>query len=118
MKPSGGWWDGGSNMDVVSAAESQSNLRDHLVARRQEIHAAVARHGGRRVRLFGSVARGDETAGSDIDLLVDFEPGSSLFDLQRLADELQTLLGQAVDVISTGGLKPRDQQILADAVDL
>ena len=115
---SGPWGDDGSNIEVVSAAEPRPSLRDQLVAHRHEIHAAVARHRGRRVRLFGSVARGDDTAGSDIDLLVDFEPGSSLFDLQRLTDELETLLGQPIDVVSTGGLKPRDRQILADAVDL
>jgi predicted nucleotidyltransferase len=105
-------------MVVVSAAESQPSLRDRLVARRHEIQAAVVRHRGRRVRLIGSVARGDDTAASDIDLLVDFEPDSSLFDLERLTRELEALLGRRVDVISTGGLKPRDQQILADAVDL
>lgn len=116
---SAGWPDArASNMVVMSAAENASSLRDLLVAHRHEIQAAVASHRGRRVRLFGSVARGDDTAASDIDLLVDFEPGSSLFDLQRLGRELETLLGQRVDVVSAGGLKARDRQILADAVDL
>jgi uncharacterized protein len=95
-----------------------SSLRERLFARREEIQAVVARHRGRRVRLFGSVARGDDTSNSDIDLLVDFEPGSSLFDLHRLTGELETILGQRVDVISSGGLKPRDGHLLADAVDL
>jgi hypothetical protein len=95
-----------------------SSLRERLFARREEIQAVVARHRGRRVRLFGSVARGDDTSNSDIDLLVDFEPGSSLFDLHRLTGELETILGQRVDVISSGGLKPRDRHLLADAVDL
>jgi predicted nucleotidyltransferase len=105
-------------MVVMSAAEHTPGIRERLVAHRAEIQAAVARHRGRRVRIFGSVARGDDTPTSDIDFLVDFEPGSSLFDLQRLAGELETLLGRPVDVVCTGGLKPRDHRIFADAVDL
>jgi predicted nucleotidyltransferase len=93
-------------------------LRARLDAHRAEILEAVARHRGRRVRLFGSVARGDDTVASDIDLLVDFEPGSSLFDLYRLTAELESLLGHRVDVVSSGGLKPRDGHLLADAVEL
>ena len=77
--------------------------------------AVAARHHGSRVRLFGSVARGDERPDSDIDLLVDFTKDSSLFDLMRLTRELENLLGHPVDVISTGGLKDRDQDILDDS---
>jgi len=95
-----------------------TSVRARLDAHRAEINEVAARHRGRRVRLFGSVARGDDTATSDIDLLVDFEPGSSLFDLYRLTSELEELLGQPVDVVSVGGLKPRDRHLLADAVDL
>ena len=85
---------------------------------REEILAIAARHHGRRVRIFGSVARGQAKADSDIDFLVDFEDGSSLFDLQRVSEELAELLGREVDVVSTGGLKPRDEAILAEAIDL
>lgn len=70
------------------------------------------------MRLFGSLARGEERPTSDIDLLVDFSEGSSLFDLIRMARELEALLGRSVDVISVGGLKPRDSHILAEARDL
>jgi predicted nucleotidyltransferase len=95
-----------------------SSLRAVVEAKREAINAAAARHHGRRVRLFGSVARGQERPGSDIDLLVDFDPDSSLFDLIRLTRELEELLGLPVDVVSTGGLKARDTRILAEAVDL
>lgn len=78
----------------------------------------MARHHGRRVRLFGSAARGEDRPGSDIDLLVDFDAESSLFDLIRLTRELEKRLGVHVDVVSTGGLKDRDTRILAEAVDL
>lgn len=87
-------------------------------AKRDAIRAAVARHHGRRVRLFGSIARGEDRPDSDVDLLVDFDPDSSLFDLIRLARELEELLGLPVDVVSTGGLKKRDGRILSEAVDL
>jgi predicted nucleotidyltransferase len=63
-------------------------------------------------------ARGEERPDSDIDLLVDFDEDSSLFDLIRMSRELEALLGRAVDVVSAGGLKTRDRAILAESVDL
>ncbi len=87
-------------------------------ARRTEIQAAVRRHKARSVAVFGSVARGDEHANSDVDFLVDFEPGSSLFDLLRLRDELEALLGEHVDVVSAGGLLDRDEHIRREALPL
>jgi predicted nucleotidyltransferase len=68
--------------------------------------------------VFGSVARGDETAASDIDFLVDFDPGSSLFDLLHISEELEQLLGLPMDVVSEGGLKDRDEHIRREAVPL
>jgi len=50
------------------------SLHDDLLERREEILAVAARHGARRVRVFGSVVRGEETPASDLDLLVEFEP--------------------------------------------
>jgi uncharacterized protein len=94
------------------------SLRELVERHRDDIRAAVARHHGRQVRLFGSVARGDEREDSDIDLLVDFAPGSSLFDLLRLNRELRQLLRRPVDVVSRGGLKARDRAILDEAVEL
>jgi uncharacterized protein len=93
-------------------------LRAEVEAHRDAIRAAVARHHGRRVRLFGSAARGDDRPDSDVDLLVDFDRESSLFDLIRLTRELEELLGRPVDVVSTGGLKERDNRIEAEAIDL
>lgn len=85
---------------------------------REAILASVRRHHGQRVRLFGSAARGDDRPDSDIDFLVDFDRGSSLFDVLHLTEELKDLLGRTVDVVSTGGLKPRDTRILDEAIDL
>ena len=94
------------------------SLRTTVEAKREAIKAAAARHHGRRVRLFGSIARGEDRPGSDVDLLVDFDADSSLFDLIRLTRELEELLGRPVDVVSTGGLKERDSRILSEAIDL
>ncbi|MFE5670940.1 nucleotidyltransferase domain-containing protein [Agromyces sp. NPDC056523] len=71
------------------------------------------------VRVFGSVARGDDTAESDIDLLVDPEADASLFDLAQFALDLESLLDRPVDVVSRRSLDPhRDRAVLDEAVEL
>lgn len=89
-----------------------------IESKRDEINDLVRQHRGRTASLFGSVARGDDTPESDIDLLVEFEPGSSLFDLMDLQEALANLLGVSVDVVSVGGLKDRDDHILREAVPI
>lgn len=91
-------------------------LRALVEAHRAEIKATASRHRGCAVAVFGSVARQEETPASDIDFLVEFEEGSSLFDLVRLKDDLSDLLHRGVDVVSLGGLKDRDHEIREDAV--
>jgi predicted nucleotidyltransferase len=78
-----------------------------LKEKREEILRIAARHGARNVRVFGSLARGEADAQSDIDLLVEFEPDRSLLDHAALWLELQELLGCKVDVVSEGGVKVR-----------
>lgn len=85
-----------------------------VASKRDEILEVVRRHRGRSVAVFGSVARGDDEAGSDF--LVEFEPGSSLFDVLHIGEELEALLGIPVDVVSAGGLKERDDHIRREAV--
>ena len=88
-----------------------------LARLRAEILAAAARHGATNVRVFGSVARGEADRASDVDFLVDFEPGRSLLDLAGLLVELEDLLGHPVDVVTEPGLKARiRQRVLAEAV--
>ncbi|MGV9710004.1 nucleotidyltransferase family protein [Gordonia sp. NPDC003424] len=89
-----------------------------LRARRDEVLRVAARWGAHDVRVFGSVARGEQHEGSDIDLLVTFEEGRSLLDQVHLIDELRERLGTAVDVVAEGGLLPRDRRILAESVPL
>jgi len=73
---------------------------DLIAAKRDEILRVAARHGARNVRVFGSAARGESTDESDIDLLVDLEPGRSLLDHSALLQDLQDLLGRKVDVLT------------------
>jgi predicted nucleotidyltransferase len=71
------------------------------------------------IRVFGSVVRGEEREDSDIDLLVDFLPGSTLLDQVGLIDELSTILGRKVDIVSERALnKYLRQQVLQEAVAL
>jgi len=77
------------------------------------------RHGARNIRVFGSVARGDDRSDSDVDLLVDVEPGRTLLDVTALEQDLQELLGRRVDVLTEAGLSPYLQQrIFAEAASL
>jgi predicted nucleotidyltransferase len=64
----------------------------------------AAQHGARDIRVFGSVARGDAGPESDLDLLLDFEPGRSLLDQVALTQDLEALLGRHVDVVTEDGL--------------
>jgi predicted nucleotidyltransferase len=95
---------------------------DRLTAiheRRQEILTLAARHGANNVRVFGSVARGAAGPESDLDLLVEFEPGRGLLAHAALVRELEQLLGCKVDVVSQNGLKIRIRsRVLQEAVPL
>ena len=84
-------------------------LEELLQAKREEILKVCARYGAHNVRVFGSVARGEADEQSDIDLMVDFEPGRSLLDHAGLWLELQDLLGVKVDVVSGRGEQSRHQ---------
>ena len=70
------------------------------------IREIAGRHGARRLRVFGSRARGTAREASDLDLLVDFESGRDLLDLISLKQELEALLGCVVDVVTEAGLSP------------
>lgn len=83
------------------------NIAKLLKERRNEIIRIAAKYGARNVRLFGSVARGEALQDSDVDLLVDLEPGRSLFDLGGLLMDLQDLLSCKVDVVTEKGLRSR-----------
>jgi predicted nucleotidyltransferase len=90
-------------------------VRSHKTA----IMRIVARYGIQHVRIFGSPARGNETAGDDVDLLVDFEQGRSLLNQVGFEQDVTALLGCKVEVVAEGGISPYLQKnILDDAVPL
>ena len=89
-----------------------------LQANSEAIKAIAARHKGLKIAVFGSVARGEDGPDSDVDFLVTFDKGTSLLDLVGLQDSLEEFLKMPVDVISIGGLKPRDHHIREEALAL
>ena len=92
-------------------------LAELVHEKRQEILRVAAKYGARRVRVFGSAARGDADALSDLDFLVELEAGRSLLDLGGLQFELESLLGRPVDVVTERGLKARiRERVLREAV--
>ena len=80
-------------------------LRDHILAMRDMITRTAQASGAREVRVFGSVARGDERPDSDVDFLVTLDPGRTLMDLARLEVRLEELLGRSVDVVTENALR-------------
>ncbi len=90
-----------------------------LAQKRGEILSLAERYRTGDVRVFGSVARGQNTEVSDVDLLVNTRPGCSLLDLGGLLEDLQDLLGCRVDLVTEDGLKPRLRaRVLREAVPL
>ena len=92
-------------------------VSQRLVDRREDILRVARSHDARRVWVFGSVARDDARPESDLDLLVDLEPGRSLLDLVAIKQDLEDLLGQEVDVVTEAAVSPsiRDA-VLREAV--
>jgi predicted nucleotidyltransferase len=91
----------------------------NITQRRAEICRLAERYRTGDVRVFGSVARGENTEASDVDLLVNTRPGCSLFDLGGLLEDLQELLGCRVDLVTEDGLKPRlRERVLREAIPL
>ncbi len=90
-----------------------------IAKKRDEIVAVAARYGVTNVRVFGSVARHEAREDSDLDLLVTFPPGASLFDLIGLEQDLSALLGLEVQVASDRGLRERVRAtVMQEAVPL
>jgi hypothetical protein len=93
-------------------AQTAGSGRDAVLRRQALIRTLAKAHGARSVDLFGSAARGEDLPGSDLDFVVELEPGRSLLDLIGLAEDLQEALGRKVEAFTATGLKPR---VLAQA---
>jgi len=94
----------------ISLRELQE-LRDVIID-------SASKHRAFNVAVFGSVARGEQRADSDVDFLVDFLPNSTLFDEVRLERELTEILKVKVDLVARAGLKDRDSHIREEAIAL
>ena len=94
------------------AVNQEKKLKQVLQERREEILEIAAKHGAFNVRVFGSVARGEETENSDIDFLINYNINkiSSWFPVGLIHD-LEDLLGRKVDVVTETGLKERIREI-------
>lgn len=90
-----------------------------VIEKREQILELAARHGAYNVRVFGSAARDEMKPDSDVDFLVDMQPGRSLFDMGGLLMDLQKLLGVEVDIVTEKGLKHRIRdRVLKEAMPL
>lgn len=94
-------------------------IDEMLKEKRDEILAIAKQHGGRKVRIFGSIARGQGKEDSDIDLLVELEPGRSLLDIIAIKQDLEDLLKRKVDVVTEAAVSPYiRKEILRQAISL
>ena len=109
-----------SSQSRVPGYNQQMMRKDDLLhAHLPDIFRLAAQYGVRNIRVFGSLARGEADAESDVDLLVELEPGRSLLDLGGLQMELQSLLQRPVDIVTERGLRERLRaRVLKEAVPL
>lgn len=113
-----------SQFDTTAAAAERARRAtpptlEYLRSRREEILRVAEQHGAYNVRVFGSVVRGEATADSDVDFLIDLEEGRGMFDLADLYNGLQTAVGHSVDIVTERSLRGRIRDyILADATPL
>lgn len=93
--------------------------KNELIESREKILALGKRYGINRIRIFGSVARGEESINSDIDLLINFDEGRSLFDLIGFRNDIEEMLGRKVDVVSENALHWYiKEKVLQEAVEI
>ena len=81
-------------------------IMEKITEKREEILCAAAARGARNVRVFGSVAKGEEGPDSDIDILVEMDPDRTLLDLAELFQDLADLLGRRVEIVTESALRP------------
>jgi len=97
----------------------RTELGDRVARCREAILAAVAAHGGRAVWVFGSVARGEVSGGSDLDLLIDLPERTGILTLGRIARDVERIVGVETDVVPLAALRPEIRgEVLAQAVAL
>jgi len=92
---------------------------EELKEKREQILAIAERHGAKKIKLFGSSAKGDSRRESDVDFLIELEPGRTLLDIIAMKQDLEDLLQRKVDVLTEGAMSPylRDE-IVSHAISL
>lgn len=104
---------------TLRSRSGEAATRSLLVRERETLIRIAARHYASNIRVFGSVARGEDGPDSDIDLLVDFGPEASLLDLIALKQEIERILHRPADVVTVDGVSPfLRQRILGEACPL
>jgi hypothetical protein len=94
-------------------------IKKILQEKREVILRIATQHGARNVQVFGSFARGEAGPDSDLDLMIQLEPGRSLLDLIAIKQDLEDLLGCQVDVVTEAAISPyMKEQVLKEAVNL
>ena len=96
----------GVGLDLQVIAGHQPDLREQVRSERPLLRAIAKAHGVHALSLFGSAARGNAKAGSDLDFLVELEEGRSLVDLVGVKQDLESLFSRPVDVFTRASLKP------------
>jgi predicted nucleotidyltransferase len=95
------------------------NISQLIKQKRSQVLEIAQGHGARNVRLFGSVARGETTEASDLDLLIEMEAGRNLLDVIAIKQDLEDLLGCKVDVVTEAAISPYlKEHVLREAVRL
>ncbi|MCL5257370.1 MAG: nucleotidyltransferase family protein [Chloroflexi bacterium] len=94
-------------------------MDETILSKRKEILEIASSHGAKNVRIFGSFAKGNSRPDSDVDVLVDMEPGRSILDVVAIKQDLEDLLGRKVDVVTEPAISKyiRDD-VLQEAVHL
>jgi hypothetical protein len=110
----------GFEMDLaLKASQAKTVLGSKVEFRKAKLVRDLTKLGAHNVRLFGSVARGDDGPDSDVDLLIDVDPTVGLFALGRMRSEAERILGATVDIVPANSLKPDvAERILAEAIPL
>ncbi len=105
---------------LVRSYISNMKLKQLLQEKRQEIIDIATQHGAYNIRIFGSVAREEETENSDIDLLIDYDLDKiTPWFPSGLMQDLQAILGRKVDIVTVNGLKERiKEKVLQEAINL
>jgi len=96
-----------AGMPRGAGVAGRGGLREEVLRKRSLVASLARAHGARSVSLFGSAARGEERPDSDIDFLVELEPGRSLVDVIGLENDLSDVFGRKVDVVAEQAAKPR-----------